>query len=145
VRHGEVRSVTDDEWHVDGFSTFITHIPESNYVAVNHTPTEYLVQPIEFPDDFDPLVHNVQWYIQNRASLDVRRLKPHTLYCFDPYFIHRRPSIEPGTHRTFVRVSFTPIEIADDANTPNPLLPMRVYERDGVTIRNALSDYDLDS
>ena len=32
VRHGGVDSVTDDEWHVDGFSTKVAHVPEQNYV-----------------------------------------------------------------------------------------------------------------
>ena len=28
VRHGAVDSVSDDEWHVDGFSMNITHLPD---------------------------------------------------------------------------------------------------------------------
>ena len=35
VRHGEVTSQTDDEFHVDGFSLKSEHIPEQNYVWSN--------------------------------------------------------------------------------------------------------------
>ncbi len=54
IRHGIVRSVTDDEWHVDGFSMNISHLPEQNYLWSNVYPTEYTRCGIVFPKDFNP-------------------------------------------------------------------------------------------
>jgi hypothetical protein len=144
VRHGLVTSVTDDQWHTDGFSTKITHLPEQNYIVSNCYPTEYVRKAIEFPLDFDPVKHNVHKYIANRIkSNDIKTLIPYGIYCLDPYNIHRRVAIPQGTIRTFVRISYTPIEIMDDANTPNPMLVMPTYKRDGVAIRDLLEDYDV--
>lgn len=146
VRHGLVESVTDDEWHVDGFSTKITHIPEQNYIWSNCYPTEYVTLPIKFPEDFDPMRHNIHSYIQKRVAIrkpEIKFLSPSNLLCVDPYVIHRRPSnIPEGTRRTFIRISFVPIEIRDDNNTQNPLLPVPVYGVDGVKdFRNKLLNY----
>ena len=142
VRHGPVISKGDDEWHVDGFSTRITHLPEQNYVVVSTGGFEYVDEEprFTFPEDLDSLRHNVNNYLRNR--IDVRSIKiakTNTIYCIDPYILHRRVA---AMDRTFVRISYTPIEIADDANTPNPLIPMRKYNRDGIAIRNQLSNYD---
>jgi len=61
----------------------------------------------------------------------------------DPYVVHRRPPISNGVVRTFVRISFTPIEIPDVNNTPNPLIPTQHYITDGVkSFREHLLDYD---
>ena len=58
-------------------------------------------------------------------------LESHTVYCMDPYVIHRRPKKAKGKLRTLVRISFTPIEIVDCNNTRNAML-FRDYKRDGV-------------
>ena len=34
IRNGIVNTQTDDEWHVDGFSQTITHLPEQNYLGL---------------------------------------------------------------------------------------------------------------
>ena len=142
VRHGIVRSQTDDVWHVDGFSTKITHIPEQNYIISNVFPTEYVEKAFPFPNDFDPLKHNVHMYFQDRIEdSDIKLAEPHTIYCMDPYVVHRRPDVPDNIVRTFVRLSFTPIEIMDDNNTPNPFIPVEKYNRDGVIIRNTLIKY----
>jgi hypothetical protein len=144
VRHGLVASESDDLWHVDGFSTKITHLPEQNYIWVDHTPTECAEIPMIFPTDFDPMVHNVHLFIQRRISGQPKILEPKTVYCMDPYVIHRRPKLVANTKRTFVRISYTPIMISDDNNTQNPLLPMPIFGFDGVKdFRNHLLDYDL--
>lgn len=149
VRSGIVDSVTDDEWHTDGFSTKITHLPEQNYIWSDTNPTEYIMKPIQFPKDFDPLVHNVHKYIQNKildekpidkVMSQVRTCKEKHVYCLDPYVIHRRSPETKGIQRTFVRVSFVPIEILDKNNTINPELP-DTSDRDGVEIRNQLVEY----
>lgn len=143
VRHGIVRTQNDDVWHVDGFSTAISHLPEQNYIIANCYPTEYVERAFDFPTDFDPDIHNVHMFFQdNIIASDIKTVKVNTLYCLDPYIVHRRVQVPENTLRTFVRISFTPIEIMDDNNTPNPLLPMRKYNRDGVIIRNKLKRYE---
>jgi hypothetical protein len=136
IRHGLVTSVTDDEWHVDGFSTLISHIPEQNYGWANCYPTEYIVQKVKFPKDFNPLIHNAHPFIQNviekETKVDqIQTIPSCMLFCFDPYVIHKRPQVPKNIIRTFVRVSFDPIEIKDINNTPNPLIPKK-YTRDGM-------------
>jgi len=145
VRHGVVDSTTDDAWHVDGFSTKITHLPEANYITVfGGEATEWVDQTFDFPSDFDPLSHNVHLFIQRRVRLGfVRQLEAGQMYFMDPYVAHRRPPAARG-HRTFIRISFTPIEIPDVNNTPNPLIPTPHYIVDGIKgFRNQLLDYDL--
>lgn len=144
VRSGLVESVTDDEWHVDGFSLRYHHLPEANYVAViGEDPTEVAEQAFPFPSDFDPLRHNVQSFFQKRVvSSNVRALQSNTLYMVDPYVVHRRPPRSRGKVRCFLRISFTPIEIPDINNTPNPLIETRHYVTDGVRdFRDSLEEY----
>jgi hypothetical protein len=142
VRHGEVTSEQDDEWHTDGFSTRITHLPEQNYIYANTSPTEWARQGFYIPSDFNPLVHNLHRYLAARVQEEnIRTAVPRMVYAIDPYVLHRRPPVTAGITRTFVRISFTPIEILDDAHTPNPLLPCRTYGKDGVSIRNKLKEY----
>lgn len=117
IRHGIVDSATDDEWHTDGFSQVITHLPEQNYIATSNDCTEYIISPIKIPNDFDGLRHNIHWYIQEQIELikpTIQTAKENTFYLFSPYCIHRRPPSNNKKHRTFVRVTFTPIEICDD-------------------------------
>jgi len=128
VRHGEVTSTTDDDWHADGFSTRISHNPEQNYIWSSNPSTEFLRQSFNIPEDFDPLRHNLHWYFQDRANEKLAySLDPETVVLIDPYVIHRRPKVKVGTTRTFVRISFVPIEIRDDVCTPNSLLPAKRY------------------
>jgi hypothetical protein len=141
VRHGYIKSETDDEWHVDGFSTKISHIPEQNYIWSNCYPTEYLVNSITFPDDFNPLIHNINSYLSNYVTKEkIKKCLPNVIYCIDPYILHRRPKVKKCHKRTFCRISFTPIEINDINNTPNPFIS-RHYTNDGVNLRNKLIPY----
>lgn len=134
VRHGEVTSEKDDEWHVDGFSMNVTHLPEQNYAWVNCHPTQYVEEAINIPDDFNAHKHHIHKFFQDTLATretNVKTFDEKCLYCFDPYVIHRRPTVPQGTERTFVRISFCPMEIRDVNNTQNPHIP-REYERDGV-------------
>ena len=141
IRHGLVKSKTDEEWHVDGFSTKITHIPEQNYTWCNKIGTEYSDLNIEFPNDFDPNKFNVNLFLEKHINKNnIHKCKEKTLYCFDPYIVHRRPIESENTIRTFVRISFVPIEINDINNTQNKLL-QRLYTEDGVAKRNTLIKY----
>jgi len=132
VRNGMVASQGDDEWHVDGFSLQYHHLPEQNYIWSDSCGTEWYNAPLGIPEDFDPLRHNLHSYIQERIDWTaVSRTLAYHLFVLDPYVIHRRPPETAGSRRCFVRLSYTPIEIADQNNTLNPLLPTN-YTRDGV-------------
>ncbi len=140
VRSGEVKSVTDDEWHVDGFSMRVPHLPEQNYIWSNCYPTEVLNQQFIVPQDFDPLKHNLHTYFQNKAdSSKIQLLKEGNLCIIDPYVVHRRPQVPVGIKRSFVRISFIPVEIEVDSCTPNPLLTKKFYNRKD--IRESLVAY----
>jgi len=134
VRHGVVESINDDEWHVDGFSLNINHLPEQNYCWSNVYPTEYVQRTFEIPADFDPSIYNIHLYFQDRIDgfEFIKRMRNNMIYCFDPYIVHRRPKIPNNVVRTFIRLSFCPIEIRDDNNTPNPLIELPKYNRDGI-------------
>ena len=140
VRNGEVQSVTDDEWHVDGFSMRTPHRPEQNYIWSDCYSTEHLEQQFAIPGDFNPLKHNLHNYFQDHADVaNIHTLKPKHQTIIDPYIVHRRPVVPAGTKRCFFRISFVPIEIEDDTCTPNPLMPRRFYGRND--IRNTLVRY----
>jgi len=133
--------VTDDQWHVDGFSTKIPHVPEQNYVWASHTGTQCAELAVRFPKDFDPLRHNVNTYLtQFIDRKKITSLEPGVVYVMDPYMLHRRPPQTSNTYRTFVRVTHVPIQINDIKNTPNPLLPI-ACDTDGVAYRNMLENY----
>lgn len=124
VRHGVVRTKTDDTWHVDGFSMRVPHPPEQNYVWASAPGTELLDQPMLLPDDFDPMKHNIHKFFQDVGDeRNVRIMEPGKLWRIDPYVIHRRPKVAEGTRRTFFRISYVPIEIEDDTCMINPLIP----------------------
>jgi len=146
VRSGVVASTGDDEWHVDGFSMQYDHLPEQNYTWTDSVGTEYYDGSCEIPDDFDPLRHNLHRYIQTQINpAMICRTTPFHAYVMDPYVIHRRPPETAGERRCFARLSYTPIEIADRNNTPNPLLPTN-YTRDGVKhFRDTLVRYGEDA
>lgn len=146
IRHGLVESVTDDEWHVDGFSVKIPHIPEQNYVWVDHTPTEEVAFGLNFPDDFDPMVHNLHQFIQDTISEDaaIRTLDAETIYAMDPYVFHRRPEVLRNIVRTFLRLSCTPIPIDDINNHINPAFGVIITNNDGIVdFRDHLLRYPL--
>lgn len=144
VRHGIVHSENDDTWHVDGFSVRYSHLPEQNYIWVDKEPTEFVVCPIAFPRGFDPLKHNIHLFLQEKVSRQpIQSVHNRTVYCMDPYVIHRRPSKSNGKQRTFVRISFTPLEIMDVNNTLNPFLETH-YTYDGIRdFRDKLENFQV--
>lgn len=147
IRTSDPTSTAAFDWHVDGFSTKYTHLPEANYVAVlGEFATEWARQAFPFPKDFNPLVHNVHLFFQKRIDqYKIRILEPWMLYFMDPYVVHRRPRAISTQARCFIRISFTPIEIPDINNTVNPLISTAHYNYDGIKeFRNSLKDYDKD-
>ena len=145
IRSTAPKSIAAHEWHVDGFSTRYNHLPEANYVLVlGEHATEYADQSFDFPQDFDPLIHNVHRFFQKLINMNsVKTLMPGTLYFMDPYVVHKRPSKESNQRRCFIRISFTPIEIPDVNNTVNPLINTTHYTYDGIKeFRDYLKDYN---
>ena len=145
VRHGVVNYSTDDEWHVDGFSMRYNHLPEANYIYnLGSFSTQCAIKSFNFPDEFDPLVHNIHSFFDKRIENScIKTLQSGILYFIDPYVVHRRDPKSFGFFKTFVRISFTPIEIPDIMNTLNPLIETKHYVIDGVkNFRNKLKDYD---
>lgn len=139
IRHGLVKSKKDDEWHVDGFSTKVPHTPEQNYIWANQDATEYADLNVKIPHDFDPRHHNINHYLEQHVT-EALKADSNVVYCMDPYILHRRPSSTTGTQRTFVRISFVPIEINDVLNTQNPSMP-KLYTTDGLAFRSQLKTY----
>jgi len=144
IRSGEVKSTLDDEFHLDGFSMRVTHIPEQNYIWCDNLPTEYIVKPIKVNKKFSPFKHNIHLYIQDKITKKdvISYILTNCLYAIDTYVIHRRQKITEPTNRCFIRISFTPIEINDINNTQNPLLPTN-YTQDGVSFRNTLKRFKI--
>jgi len=145
VRHGIHDAVTEDIWHTDGYSEIITHIPEQNYIVTSDYCTEYVEIPLTFPKSFDALKHNIVEYIDNKVTElqpKIHVAKANVVYVFDPYVIHRRPVEAFGKQRTFVRVTFVPIEVCDDACYINPNIEKKTYNRNADTTRNKLTSFE---
>lgn len=147
VRHGLVTSQTDDEFHVDGFSMRVPHGPEQNYVWTSNNPTEYVVAGMEIPEDFDPLQHNLQHFLQDSLPADtpIHQMEAETIYAMDPYILHRRPNkIGVGAVRTFLRLTCPPIPIDDRNNHINPSFGDITSDYDGVKdFRDKLERYSV--
>lgn len=140
VRHGICTSETDDLWHVDGFSMRKPHVPEQNYLFVSEYPTEFLTERIPLPNDFDPLQHNIHQFFQQHAGRIPVRTYPPVWMIADPYIVHRRPPDAAGKRRLMIRITFSPIQIKDDMNTVNPLLPTKKF--DNTDFRQTLTQYN---
>lgn len=143
IRHGEVQSVTDDEWHFDGSSFRTDIIPERNYIWVNNHPTEYREGKLDIPQDFNPIEYNLFTFASKQLEKeDIKTCNPYTWYLLSPFCLHRRPPINTKVKRTFVRICFTDIEGRDINNTENPLLPTPFFGRNPVSsFRNKLKNY----
>lgn len=129
------------QWHVDGFSTRIPQKPEINYIWCSDNPTLFYENGIKFPINFNGRVHNIHKYIQKNIEDEyIKEIKPKNIYLLDPYVIHRKPDVI-NKGRVFVRLSNVPIEIEDDLYTPNPLLPMKSYNRIGKDICDNFIEY----
>lgn len=141
VRSGALKSVNEDRFHVDGFQGISVprHIPEQNYVWADSYPTTFSLQPY-FVEQLDPAQHNFQDYFdEHTKNSNLFSVEAEGLYIIDPYHVHARQIIPEGTQRSFFRICYSPVEIRDDTNTPNPYLPRDPYNRED--IRNQLTPY----
>lgn len=139
VRHGDVIH-RDDTWHVDGYSVKIPNIPEQNYIMSSNQHTEYAVgDQFKVPADFDGMRHNIHSYLDSKVT-EINTCES-GWYGIDPFVVHRRPKNCKG-QRTFVRITFTPIFIESDENTPNPILPVQKFGVNRTNdLRTKLVDY----
>lgn len=130
-----------DAWHLDGASLRTELIPERNYVWTSDG-FQYKTGEVAFPEDFDPVRHDLFEYAEFSLEDEPLREAPgHEWYVLSPFCFHRR---RPGTvdTRTFIRISFLDIEIRDECCTPNPLLPTQAYGRNPVkSFRDQLTTY----
>ena len=143
IRHGEVISKTDDDWHFDGSSFRTDIIPERNYIWVNHSATEYKTGNLSVPEDFNPVEHNLFSLADYQLKdIPVKTSKEKQWYLLSPFCLHRRPSELKKRSRTFYRICFTDIEGRDINNTQNPLLHTEFFGRNPVkSFRNKLLNY----
>lgn len=137
VRHNFETDHTDEDWHVDGFSLRVSHIPEQNFLWSNTGGTLFTGKRVLVADNFNAMKHNINTSVKFIGTGADISAAPNGVYSFDPYVFHKAPPYT-GKGRTFVRISYTAIEIDDVNNTPNPLLP-RVVTRRGVEFRNTLT------
>jgi hypothetical protein len=142
VRSG-VAEGNSDEFHFDGGSMRVDLIPERNYVWVNKFGIEYKLGSVKYPDDFDPMKHNMFTFAEE--SVTDRRVwesATNQWILLTPFCLHRRNPESNGHERTFIRVSFVDIEVRDVRCTQNSLLPTEAYGRDPVkTFRDKLTNY----
>lgn len=131
-------------WHIDGFqgARDARHIPEQDILWCDTCPTEFTLQPF-FVNGLQPERHNLSLFLQENAQEQYKvSAKAKSLYLMTPYNVHRFVPVPFDGIRTFVRLTFSPVEIEDPTNTPNPGLPRTYpYRRD---VRDFLSMYRTD-
>jgi hypothetical protein len=142
VRSGPVKSLHDDELHVDGFQGISVprHIPEQNYLWCSNAPTVFSMQAY-FVEHLDPGKHNIHTLFQ--CVTDASALYAGVekgLYVIDPCHVHARPKARDGDRRSMFRLCFSPVEIMDDTCMVNKYLPRGPYNRED--IRNRLVAFD---
>lgn len=143
VRNGQAGTYGDTEWHFDGASLRTDTIPERNYIWVSNNPFRFLQGTIKWPKDFDPTHHNMFEYAKRSVNVSNAFItEKKKWYLVDPFCLHAKPIMDPSIQRTFIRITFTDIEIRDINNSQNPLLRTDAYGRDPVnTFRNKLQIY----
>ena len=142
VRKGIPHNDTD-AWHFDGGSLRTELIPERNYIWVDSYPTQYKLGGVDFPDDFNPLEHDMFSFAQEALKDEpIGKIEREKWFMFSPFVFHRRDPMSDGRCRTFIRVSFVDIEVRDVKCTPNPCIEVESFGRDPVeAFRKKLKKY----
>lgn len=151
VRHGDIHSESASQWHRDGYSVNHPHDVDLMFTWCNTYAAEFLVGDIEYPDDLDPRIHNVNWYLDDRFKLGAGDMEVvpgdvgHWNY-FTGTSVHRAspalPAVSstrkgtPNVRRTFVRLALIKQEITGSACEQHPF----AYKKD---IRNRLKRYEF--
>lgn len=134
---------TAKDWHVDGFqgSRIDRHKIEQDFIWSNVNPTEFTLTPM-FLENLNVTKFNVLEYMNQSVEGQVYSGVERGVYVVTPYNIHR-VSHKPFTERrVFIRLTFSPVPIIDQTNTPNPMLPQETTTRED--IRNFFSTYTFD-
>ena len=96
-------------------------ITAHSYIVTTDPSTEVCLQPFfvaHLHDTFEKVFD--EFDRQARSENIVSVLGSH-VYLVDPYNVHRSPIIEKKCFRTFLRITFTPVEMLLPHNTDNPL------------------------
>ena len=132
-------------WHIDGFqgARLNRHVPEQDVIWSNIIPTEFLVQPF-FLDGLNPAKHDINEYFQKNANPGaVYSGVENGVYMMTPYNVHRVANGDYTKKRVFIRLTFSPVIIADPTNTPNPDLEGYKFKPRN-DVRNRLWEYEQD-
>ena len=142
VRSGPAED-TADVWHFDGGSLRTELIPERNYVWVSDWGFQYKTGNISFPDNFDPVKHDMFSYVEHELrDSPVMGTQAGYWYLVTPFCFHRRNPESNNKQRVFIRISFVDIEIRDINCTQNPLIKTEAFGRDPVkSFRDNLEAY----
>lgn len=132
-------------WHVDGFqgSRIDRHIVEQDVFWCNKSPTQFLLQPM-YCEGLNPSQHDINDFFDRKANpAFIATGKANSAYMATPYNIHRVNPTKFEGKRLFVRINFSPVEIEDNRNTINPMLPQDTYAP-RIDVRNFLREYKID-
>lgn len=110
---------TDGEWHVDGFSTNLTTLPEQNFLWSNSGGTKVFDGRYKMVKNYSHGNDNVNHSIIPIEGV-INATKANELLQFDPYVLHAAPH-HKEEDRCMVRISFLTTPIDDVSNTLNPL------------------------
>lgn len=133
-------------WHVDGFqgSRIGRHKCEQDIMWSNVNPTEFLLQPF-YLDGLNPSKHDINQYFEDHAHEGCAyQGVENGVYLTTPYNIHRVTNALFDKKRVFIRLTFSPVEIEDPTNTPNPMFNGVDKAKDRDDVRNNLWKYETD-
>jgi len=149
VRHGDIYSESASQWHRDGYSVNHPQDVDLMFTWCNREPTEFWVGRFDYPEDLDPRVHNVNWYLEDlwySGKGDGKEFCQGSVGHWDYYTgtsVHRASlSLSDGwlwpgkPRRTFVRLALIKQEITGSACEQHPF----AYKKD---IRNRLKRYEF--
>jgi hypothetical protein len=118
-------------------------VAEHSYIMTTNPPTEFCLQPF-FLKHLDEAKHNFFLEFDRQAKdCNVYGSLSGHLYLIDPYMVHRTPLITHPVRRTFIRVTFSCIELQHPKNTLNPMFRGQEYEK-RIDIRERLTRNEFD-
>jgi len=111
-------------WHGDGLQggKFKEKLVcEHSYIGASSCPTELCLQPFFVEHLNEDLYNFFKAFDQQALESNVYRVLPNHVYLFDPYIVHRTPTITEDTERAFIRLTIANQELAIEYNTLNPM------------------------
>lgn len=131
-------------WHVDGFqgARQHTHSSEHSYLWCSIQPAEFCIQPF-FINHIDSARHSVFAEFERQAQdINVFSGLANHIYLIDPYIVHRSTPMKESNWRTFVRITFSDIELEDPMNTVNKMIPLAQNYESRIDHRDRLYIYE---